>query len=616
MILFLKRIWNALNFTRKLFLNIIFISLFAMMFMLFSHSEKIESIDQNTALILSLNGEVVEQLTYVEPIEKLMDEANDENDISETLLSDLIKAIKNAKTDPRITTLVISTQNLQHIGLTKIHDLDIAIKDFKISGKPVIAYADYFSQSQLLISAQADEVIMNPQGGVFLIGLSQVGTYFKDFLDKWGINVHVFKVGKFKSAVEPFVRNSMSDEAKEANRLWMGDLWDSFKTSLAHHRKITVSDIDHYIENYKNALIQNKANTGKMALDAKLVDRLASRIEFREFMIKKTGLNESTHSYRQISHRKYLKTIRSPITLPPKKSEPKIAIIRLKGTIIDGEAKEGTIGGDTVARLIRKTRYNSDVKAIVLRVDSGGGSAFASEIIREELVKAQKSGIKVVASMGDVAASGGYWISASSDEIWAMPTTITGSIGIFGLFPTFEKPLNDLGIYRDGVGTTPYANAIDIGMPLSKDMENIIQIGIEAGYQRFIKLVADSRKMTLKAVDKIAQGRVWSGKKAKTLGLVDHLGGLNEAIASAAKLAKLKNYSTFVVKRTLSENERLLRTLLNQSSIQSFFQENAKTFSATPLERQLLAPLKKGISFIKDWNDPNYIYAHCFCELK
>ena len=278
--------------------------------------------------------------------------------------------------------------------------------------------------------------------------------------------------------------------------------------------------------------------------------------------------------------------------------------------------KEGNIGGDTVSRLIRKARNHDKVKAIVLRVDSGGGSAFASELIREELLKAQEKGIKVVVSMGDVAASGGYWISANADEIWARPSTITGSIGIFGMLPTFEKPLNRFGIYRDGVGTTKYANPVDTGLPLSEDVASIIQTSIDAGYEKFLAIVGEGRNMTRDEVDKIAQGRVWSGKQAHEFGLVDKLGSLKQAVESAAQLAGIENYTTWNVKRELSEQEKFLQDLFGQAEALSLVEEKASAPKQSNLKTQLLQQFENSIKEIEQWNDPNHAYANCFCTIQ
>jgi len=610
-----KNLWYGLDLSRKIFLNFIFFLLVILIISAIASSGGKIKVENGVALVLQPNGYIVEQLTYKDPIDKAMQEATGNEDAPETSLYDLIDAIENAKDDKRITSLVISTNFLWGAGVTKLQELAAAIADFKTSQKKVIAYGDNFSQAQYYLASLADEVILSSQGDVFLTGFARVGTYFKSFLDKLGVNVHVFKVGTFKSAVEPFIRDNMSEEAKEANRAWMSDLWNEFQSDIATRRSLTPDDVASYINNYKENLISSNGNGSKVALDSGLVDSLMTRIEFREKMIGLVGKDEKTNSYKQISHKNYLKAIRSPLDYVNPRTN-KVAVITAKGNILDGEHKEGSIGGDTVARLIRKTRNNENVKAIVLRVDSGGGSAFASEVIRRELVKAQEQGIKVVASMGDVAASGGYWISATSDEIWASSSTITGSIGIFGMFPTFEKPLNEWGIHRDGVGTTKYSNPVDAGQPLSQDVADIIQTSINAGYDSFLDLVAKGRNMSKEDVDKIAQGRVWSGKKAHELGLVDNLGGLADAIESAAKLANLDNYDVLNVKRKLSENEKFLKELFNQSQVSDLLEQQQISNNKPTVKSRLFDQVSETINSISQWNDPNNAYATCFCDIK
>lgn len=610
-----KTLWHGLDLTRKIFLNVIFFAFVALVISALANNDGKPTVDSGIALVLQPNGYIVEQLTYLDPVDAAMQEATGNEDDPETSLYDLIEALDNAKDDKRIDSLVISTSYMWGAGVTKLQDLAAAIQNFKTSGKKVIAFGDNFSQSQYFIASQADEVILNPQGGIFLTGFARIGTYFKSMLDKIGVNVHVFKVGTYKSAVEPFIRDNMSEAAKEANRAWMNDLWADFQQSIAQTRELTSDDIASYINNYKENLIASNGDAAKLAIDAGLVDSLMTRVQFREKMIERVGVDKKSKSFRAITHSNYLKAIRSPLKYHDPNSS-KVAVITAKGNILDGEHKEGSIGGDTIARLIRKTRNNKNVKAIVLRVDSGGGSAFASEIIREELAKAQEQGIKVVTSMGDVAASGGYWIAASSDEIWAKASTITGSIGIFGMLPTFEKPLNEWGIHRDGVGSTKYANPIDVGMPLSPDVAEMIQTSIESGYDKFLTLVANGRNMSKEDVDKIAQGRVWSGKKALEIGLVDKLGSLNDAIESAAQLAGLESYDVLNVKRSLSDNEKLLKELFNQAGFVDLVQEREIKLRKPSLKNQIVSQLNQGLLSLNRWNDPSNAYATCFCSIR
>ena len=610
-----KNLWYGLDLTRKILLNVIFFLALFFFISAISKSDK-PTVDKGVALILKPNGYIVEQLTYKDPVEKAMQEATGNEDAPETLLYDLIDAIENAKDDDRVTALVIYPKYLWGAGVTKLQDLSDAIEDFKTSGKKVIAYDDNFSQAQYYLASTADEVYMGPQGGVFLTGFSRVGTYFKSFLDLVGVNMHVFKVGTYKSAVEPFIRDSMSEEAKEANRAWLGDLWSDFTQDIANRRGLQSDDISAYINGYKESLAEYKGDSAKMALDKGLVNKLMTRIEFRNYMIELVGEDEENNSYKAISHKSYLKAIRGPLPYI-NKTKNRVAVITAKGTIMDGSQKEGNIGGDTVSALIREARNNDKVKAIVLRVDSGGGSAFASEIIREELVKAQEQGIKVVASMGDVAASGGYWISATADEIWARPSTITGSIGIFGMFSTFEKPLNKYGVFRDGVGTTKYSNPIDTGQPLSEDVAAIIQTGIDAGYEKFLDLVAKGRNMTRDEVSKIAEGRVWSGKQAHEFGLVDNLGSLDQAIESAAKLAGLgEDYFTWRVTRKLTEQEKLMKELFGQAKEKVSIEDLQDSQRKQSLKSQFIQQIGGSLKEIEKWNDPKHTYANCFCSIQ
>ncbi|TQV77449.1 signal peptide peptidase SppA [Aliikangiella marina] len=609
-----KNLWYGLDLSRKIILNLVFfLILFFIISAIISSDDK-PTVEKGVALVLQPNGNIVEQLTYRDPFEAAMQEATGQEDPPETLIYDLIEAIENAKDDNRITALVISTKYMWGSGVTKLQDLAVAIEDFKTSGKKVIAFDDNFSQAQYFLASQADEVIMNPQGGVFLTGFARVGTYFKSLLDNLEVSMNVFKVGTYKSAVEPYIRDNMSEEAKEANRAWMGDLWTDFVADVASRREMTSDDILAYINSYKESMSEYKGDAAKLALDKGLVDGLMTRIEFRDKMIELVGQDEKHKSYKQISHKNYLRAIKGPMDYVNPRSD-KVAVIVAKGAIMDGEVKEGNIGGDTVARKIRKTRNNDKVKAIVLRVDSGGGSAFASEIIREELVKAQEQGIKVVVSMGDVAASGGYWISATADEIWAHPTTITGSIGIFGMLPTFEKPMNKYGIFRDGVGTTKYANPVDTGQALSPDVAEIIQTSIDSGYEKFLALVAKGRNMTRDEVDKIAQGRVWSGKQAHEFGLVDKLGTLNDAVKSAAELAGIEKYDTWFVKRELSEKEQLMKQLFGSANMQQEFTETVNQPQKPTIKTQLLNEFSAVLGELDKWNDPNHAYAKCFCSI-
>lgn len=590
-----------------LFISIIFIS------GLFSGGDKVK-VPEGAALVFAPKGVITEQPQFVDPISEALGESLGNRNPPEENIYDLLQILQEAKDDDRITMVAIYPGEIAGVGPAMLEMLRDGIADFKTSGKKVVAYGDFYSQAQYYIAAQADEVYMHPYGGVILEGYSRVRTYYASLLENLKVTPNVFKVGTYKSAIEPYLRDDMSEYAKDANRVFLGDIWELFKQDIAKARGIQASEIDSGINNYAATMTQEGGDFAAIAVKMNLVDKLITRPAFREMMIEKVGENEKETSYKQISHRQYLKAIKPPFEfVDPDK--PKVAVIVAKGAIMDGRQKEGTIGGDTLAYKIRRARLDDSVKAIVLRVDSPGGSAFASEVIRQELVKAKEQGLPLVVSMGTYAASGGYWISANADEIWARPSTLTGSIGIFGFIPTFERSLNWAGIYRDGVGTTNLAGAMDVGRGLSPEVKQIIQANIENGYDRFLTLVATGRDMSKEDVDKIAQGRIWSGVKAKELGLVDNLGSLKDAINAAAKRAELTEgeYHIWKVKRELSEKERLIKDLFKSQVADH--QELIESFKSDTPSTKLLQSLKAELEQVQSFNDPNHAYVHCNCEL-
>jgi protease-4 len=581
---------------------------------IFSGGEKVK-VPEGSALVFAPSGVITEQPKWLDPIAEAMGEAFGNQEPKEESIYDLLEILRNAKEDDRIATLVIAPQGILSIGPAMMEMLRDGIADFKESGKKVIAMGDFYSQAQYYIAAQADEVYLHPHGGVMLEGYSRVRTYYASMLEKLKVTPNVFKVGKYKSAIEPYLRDDMSEYAKEANRAFLADLWEAYKQDIAAARGIDASKIDEQINAMPQAIKEANGSFAQLAVKQKLVDGLKSRPEFQEMMIGLVGENEKKTSYNQIGHREYLKVIKPPFDFVNPHTK-KIAVIVASGAIMDGNHKEGTIGGDTLAYKIRKARTNENTAAIVLRVDSPGGSAFASEIIREELIKAKQQGLPIVVSMGTYAASGGYWISANADEIWARPTTITGSIGIFGFIPTFERTMDWAGVHRDGVGTTEMAGAFDTGRALPQSVKDIIQANIENGYGRFLQLVAEGRNMTVEQVDAIAQGRVWSGVKAKELGLVDHLGSYKDAIKAAAKRANLEEgkYDIWWVKRELSQNEELIKQLFDSESQQNIEYSDTLPKGNTPV-MELMRKVQLEMEKVKQFNDPNHAYVHCNCEL-
>ena len=597
----LKGTWGIINTIRKVVINlfvlILVIALVAMAFT--SDRPKIAKI---TALEIKPNGRLVEQLT-AQSFDQLVDEARGAQN-PETLLKDVIDAIEVAKDDDRVQVLVINLSSFSGARLTKLQDLGEAITQFKESGKKVVAVADTYSQDAYYIAAHADEIISHSMGGMIIEGFGRYRMYYKEGLDKLGIDLHVFKVGTFKSAVEPYLRDDMSEFAKEANEEWLGDLWRIYLDEVAAARGISTEKLNEYAQELPRLIGEVNGDATKAALDNGLIDQALTRVEMRDYLISLVGEDEETHSYNKVGLNNYLKTIKSDRFGRTAKGD-KVGVIVARGTILDGEQPSGTIGGDSTAALIAKARNDDDVKAIVLRVDSGGGSAFASEVIRRELEKARADGKPVIASMGSVAASGGYWISTTSDQIWAHPSTITGSIGIFGMIPTYQKPLaQHLGIRVDGISTAPLAG-VRLDRELQPEIGEAIQKTVEHGYREFLQRVSDARNMATEEVDKIAQGRVWSGADAHELGLVDSLGDLDDAITAAAKLADLgDNYIVSYIEKEQAFQDKVLRELMAEAVSIS----DLNTFSRSPID-SLLSKIEQAASDFTALNDPNHVYV-------
>lgn len=597
----LKGAWGAVDVTRKFVFNLLFlviaISLLAMAF-----SSNAPKIAKSTALVIKPKGQLVEQLT-AQSFEQVLDEARGVQ-TPETLLKDVIDAIDKAKDDDRVQVLVLNLSSFTGARLTKLQDVGQAITDFKAGGKKVIAMADFYAQDAYYIAAYADEIITHKMGGIMLEGFGRYRMYYKEGMDKLGLDVHIFKVGTYKSAVEPFIRNDMSEYAREANEEWLGDLWRIYLEDVAAARDIKAETLNKYAQEIPRLMAEANGDTAKAALDAGLVDQALTRVEMRQHLIDLVGEDEKTHSYNSIGMSDYLKTIKSD-RFGRNTGGDKVGVIVARGTILDGTQPAGTIGGDSTAALISKARNDESVKAIVLRVDSGGGSAFASEVIRRELEKARADGKPVIASMGSVAASGGYWISTSADQIWAHPTTITGSIGIFGMFPTYQRPLAEhLGIRVDGVSTAPLAG-IRPDRELPAEVGSVIQSMIEQGYREFLQRVADARGMTTEEVNAVAQGRVWSGIDAHEVGLVDSLGGIDDAIAAAAELAKLDDgYVVSYIEEEPPFKDKLVRSLMAEAA--NSIQHNAPTVSTFD---EILNQIEQAAADFGSLNDPNHVYV-------
>ncbi|PKO54406.1 MAG: signal peptide peptidase SppA, partial [Betaproteobacteria bacterium HGW-Betaproteobacteria-21] len=416
---------------------------------------------------------------------------------------------------------------------------------------------------------------------------------------------HVFRVGEYKSFSEPFTRSDMSDEDRASTRDLLDGLWNHFRTDVAVARKLAPAALDGYITGYRDALAATGGNAAASARNAGLIDAFSTPDEWRTQLVTRFGVDESGKDFRQIDAGTYLAVARAA-----RKSVPeRIAVLVAQGAIADGEQPPGVVGGDTFARMIREVREDDSVKALVVRIDSPGGSAWASELIRRELELTRKAGKPVVASMSSVAASGGYWIAVGADEIWAAPTTVTGSIGIFAMFPDFSEPLKRLGITFDGVATAPLAGALDPRQPLDPVAAEAMQLGIEHGYRRFLETVAGARNMSVEEVDLVARGRVWTGEAAEGLGLVDHVGGLEAAVVAAAQRAGLERYTLVWPAVGLSPGQLLMQRLLSVTGLEGIAHARADS----PLAH-LLGRLQADANDLMRWNDPQHLYVHCLCE--
>ena len=601
--------WRGLDQTRRVTVNVLFVVLVVLL-VGWLISDDGPDIPDRTALVLAPEGDIVEQLSG-DPLDRAVEELAGAAE-PQTLLRDLLDAIAAAKDDERVEVLVLDLDRMGGAGLSKLRDLRAVIADFKSAGKTVIATADGFSQPSYYLASTADEIHMHEMGLVLLSGYGRYRTYYKEGLDRLEVDMNIFRVGEFKSAVEPFLRNDMSEEAREANLEWLGDLWDVYLDDVAAARGMSKEELQAAIDGFLDGLRED-GRAARTAQRFGLVDHVGNRDAVRDRLIELLGEDEEGTSFPQVDHATYLASLDQR---PSQRSgDAEVAVIVARGTIVDGSAPPGEIGGDSTARLIREARHDDAVKALVLRVDSGGGSAFASEVIRREFELARAGGKPVVVSMGSVAASGGYWISTASDEIWASPSTITGSIGIFGLFPTFQKPLaKHLGVRVDGVGTTPLAGALRVDRELAPEVGEAIQLMIDQGYEDFLERVSEARGMTRDEVDSIARGRVWSGRDAHELGLVDHLGDLDQAIASAAQKAELgDDYGVRFVRKELDFREQLMAELLSGAASVT---GRGTTVRTPGVHERFLDLLQEQTEMLRTLNDPNGIYAHCLCGVE
>ena len=579
-------------------LNIIFLIALIIAVFSFLSSLLVDEFEDPTdkALVINPIGPIVEQVVGSnDPFEEFT------NDVPrELFVGDLLEVLNSAADDDRVQSILLRLDNIDGTGQSVLFDVGNALKRLKDSGKKIIAVGDYYTRSSYYLASFADEIILNKDGIIELYGFQRSRLFFKSLLDKLKIDFNVFRVGTFKSAVEPYIANEMSDAAKEANLDYLNILWDSYKDVISRNRKMSSYEIQNLVDNADQILTNPEESTAEALMNYGLVDTLLPRTKIRSYLKDIFGESEDKKSFAKISGYEYFQLIQSE--KDSKSNKDKISVIVARGTIVDGDQPPGMIGGDSTSRLIREAHEDENVKAIVLRVDSGGGGVFASEQIRLELIEAKEKGVTFIASMGNVAASGGYWISANADEIWASHNTITGSIGIFGILPTFDRALKEVGINSDGVSTSKLDLSGDITKPLDKGLAKIIQSEINYGYKRFIELVSEARDIPIEEVDKIAQGRVWAGSKAKELGLVDEIGDLEMAISRAAELAGIEEYSIYYPIQFEDWREQLIKRFSGMISL----------FVPSYIRQNML--LKVTVNALKDLdqlNDPKGLYVIC-----
>ena len=604
-------VFRGVDLARRIVLNLVFLAILIVALAFWAEDGSPE-VPKSAALVVAPRGLIVDQLSGG-TVDRAIGQLTGDDE-PETLKRDLERAIRAARDDERIKTLVLDLTGLDGAGLSTLQDMRAVIGEFKTSGKPVIATADFYAKSQYYLATTADEIYLHHMGEVLLDGYGRFRTYHKEGLDKAEIDFNVFRVGEYKSAVEPYLRDSMSDEAKEANLDWLGDLWDAWIEDVAAARGMTPEVLKQSVARFDEHLRDARGDAAQAALRLGLVDHVGDRDAIRDRLIELVGEDEETHSFHRIGFDSYLEVAGDDPDSG--KGDDTVAVVVARGVILGGNQPPGVIGGDSTAALIRKARHDEDVKAIVLRVDSPGGSAFASELIRREFVLAREAGKKVVVSMGDVAASGGYWIASASDEIWANANTITGSIGIFGTLPTFQKPLaRYLGTRVDGVGTTWLSGAARPDRALDPRFADAIQAIIEQGYEDFLERVGEARDMSRDEVDKIARGRVWSGADALAHGLIDRLGGLDDAVASAAELAGLgDDFRVDYLERELGFKDQVLVDLLTWSA--AWYRPETRQPSRPRLGRLVADYFHDQAETLLLFDDPRGIYAHCLCEVR
>ena len=608
-------LWDTLNFTRRLAFNLLFLLIVIIVIVAIANVEQAGPLPGDNTLVIAPEGRLVEQFTS-DPVSRAVARAFGEEQL-EVQLRDVLRALEHAKDDDRIERVYLRVDRLQPSGFASLREIAGALQDVRAAGKEVIAFGENFGQAQYLLAAQADAVYLDPMGGLLLEGLGRYRMYYREGLqDKLGVDVHLFKVGEYKSAAEPYVRDAASPEAKQADLYWMNDVWSRYLADVAEARGLEASQLAADIETLPAGIQAVNGDLAQYAARHKLVDGLMTEQEVEDLLAERGAVDKDAEGgFRQVSMDDYLAHVmRGPVATDVR---PQVAVVVAEGSIVGGEQPPGMVGGESTSALLRDALEDEQVDAVVLRVNSPGGAVFPSEQIRRAVVALQAAGKPVIASMGDVAASGGYWISMDADRIYADPSTITGSIGIYGLFPTVNRGLDKIGVHTDGVGTTRFAGAFDVTRPLDPAVGEVIQTIIEKGYRDFIGRVAQAREKSVAEVDEVARGRVWSGEQAHDRGLVDAFGGVQDAIAAAAEAASLDegDYRVRYMEEEATPFEQFfagfMSTRMGAALVQSSLGHGFVDALLPDHVRDELKFIERALA--RDGGRPVTSVAHCFC---
>ena len=601
-------LWRGLDVLRRFLSLVVLLVVFG--FVIGALRGSVPTVPLKAALLVAPEGEIVEQLSG-DPVERAVEEARGQGH-NETLLWDLTDSIRAAAKDKRIPVVAIDLEKLEGAGQASLEEIGRALREFRAAGKKVIAYGDEMTQARYYLAAQADEAYIDPMGFVLIDGYSRYRMFFKEALDKLAVDINVFRVGAYKSAVEEYTRTDMSPEDKQESNAYLNALWSSYQDAVTRARKLPPDALSKYVGNLSKTVPAAGGNAPQVALDGGLVTGIKSRIDVEKRLIDLVGEDDTTGSFKSISTSDYVRVAHADIKLHAD-GKPRVGVIVASGEILDGDQPPGTVGGDSTARLIRQARLDRNIRAVVLRVNSPGGSVSASEEIYRELLALRSAGKPVIVSMSNLAASGGYYISAPADEIWASPATLTGSIGIFAIIPTIDKTLGKIGVTVDGVGTTPLAGVLRVDRPMGDEARALLQSQIGRGYEEFLARVSTGRKKTREEVDAIAQGRVWAGVDAKRLGLVDQLGSFDDAVRSAARHAKLTDYELEFVEPELSWAQQLVLQL-KSTAIKTLLSAGVDNKAAALMQvAHKFDPLTREVERLSRFTEPNKIYAYCFC---